>query len=98
MIPDLDSIRTIYILGAKFHIIVQYSLSGACMRNLNVSMGDSRDEKGLKRFFPFTPRDHLIPSKISVMYIYLYLHFYVCKSKDLVRRTGHMNCIQNGKR
>ena len=33
--------------------------------NLNVSMGDSRDEKGHKRFFPFTPQDHLIPSKIG---------------------------------
>ena len=33
--------------------------------NLIVSIGDSRDEKGLKRFFPFTPQDHLIPSKIG---------------------------------
>ena len=33
------------------------------MRKLNVTHGDSRDEKKRKRFFPFTPQDHLIPSK-----------------------------------
>ena len=48
-------------------------MSGACMRNLNVSMGDSRDEKGLKRFFPFTPQDHLIPSIITIEYYILHL-------------------------
>ena len=32
------------------------------MRKLNVTHGDSRDEKERKRFFPFTPQDHLIPS------------------------------------
>ena len=35
---------------------------GECMRNLNVTHGDSRDEKARKRFFPFTPLDHIIPS------------------------------------
>ena len=39
---------------------------GACMRRLNVSHGDSRDEKKLKRFFPFEVKDHIIPSE----YIY----------------------------
>ena len=29
------------------------------MRNLNVTFGDSRDEKKLKRFFPFLPSDHI---------------------------------------
>ena len=33
------------------------------MRKLNVIHGDSRDEKKRKRFFPFTPQDHLLPSK-----------------------------------
>ena len=32
------------------------------MRKLNVKHGDSRDEKKRKRFFPFSPQDHLIPS------------------------------------
>ena len=32
------------------------------MRKLNVTHGDSRDEKKRKRFFPFSPQDHLIPS------------------------------------
>merc|ERR1719342_1607683 len=34
---------------------------GGCMRKLNVTHGDSRDEQKLKRFFPFEPRDHIIP-------------------------------------
>ena len=36
--------------------------AGACMRKLNVTHGDSRDEQKRKRFFPFSPQDHLIPS------------------------------------
>ena len=36
---------------------------GECMRNLQVKHGDSRDEKKLKRFFPFEPKDHIIPSR-----------------------------------
>ena len=32
------------------------------MSKLNVTQGDSRDEKERKRFFPFTPQDHLLPS------------------------------------
>ena len=36
-------------------------LSGACMRKLDVVKGDCRDEKKLNRFFPFEPKDHLIP-------------------------------------
>ena len=33
------------------------------MRRLNVTHGDSRDEKKLKRFFPFEIKDHIIPSE-----------------------------------
>ena len=33
------------------------------MRKLDVIMGDCRDEKKLNRFFPFEPKDHLIPRK-----------------------------------
>ena len=32
------------------------------MKNLNVTVGDSRDSEGKKRFFPFHPQNHLIPS------------------------------------
>ena len=46
-----------------FHIL------GGCMRNLNVTHGDSRDDRKLKRFFPFEPRDHLIPSMYLVTLI-----------------------------
>ena len=31
------------------------------MQQLNVTFGDSRDKKNLKRFFPFEPKDHIIP-------------------------------------
>ena len=36
---------------------------GECMRNLNVTLGDSRDDLHRKRFFPFTPVEHLIPGR-----------------------------------
>ena len=35
---------------------------GACMRKLKVKHGDSRDEKKRKRFFPFSPQDHIAES------------------------------------
>jgi len=35
---------------------------GACMTNLNITVGDSRDSEDKKRFFPFHPQNHLIPS------------------------------------
>jgi len=35
---------------------------GSCMKNLNITRGDSRDSLERKRFFPFHPADHLIPS------------------------------------
>ena len=39
---------------------------GACMRRLNVTHGDSRDEKKIKRFFPFEIKDHIIPSECDI--------------------------------
>ena len=41
--------------------IILVVLAGACMRKLDVVKGDCRDEKKLNRFFPFEPKDHLIP-------------------------------------
>ena len=38
------------------------------MRRLNVTHGDSRDEKKLKRFFPFEIKDHIIPSEYSIFF------------------------------
>lgn len=34
---------------------------GGCMRACNVTVGDSRDSEGRKRFFPFEPIHHIIP-------------------------------------
>ena len=39
------------------------------MRRLKVTHGDSRDEKKLKRFFPFEIKDHIIPSECKVFSI-----------------------------
>ena len=49
---------------------------GGCLRNLNITRGDSRDEKGLKRFFPFEVRDHIIPKSGKKDWAYeLYTQF-----------------------
>uniref|UniRef100_A0A2P2I6U7 Glycoprotein-N-acetylgalactosamine 3-beta-galactosyltransferase 1 n=1 Tax=Hirondellea gigas TaxID=1518452 RepID=A0A2P2I6U7_9CRUS len=38
---------------------------GACMQNVGVVYGDSRDHEGRERFFPYPPSDHLVPGKIK---------------------------------
>lgn len=41
---------------------------GKCLQNINVTAGDSRDEKGKGRFFPMAPENHLIPEPPSSWY------------------------------
>ncbi|XP_035703860.1 glycoprotein-N-acetylgalactosamine 3-beta-galactosyltransferase 1 isoform X3 [Folsomia candida] len=40
-------------------------VTGACLRNLNVTLGDSRDESGKHRFFPLRVIDHINPGRIT---------------------------------
>ncbi|XP_017075049.1 LOW QUALITY PROTEIN: glycoprotein-N-acetylgalactosamine 3-beta-galactosyltransferase 1 [Drosophila eugracilis] len=49
---------------------------GRCMENLNVTAGDSRDEIGRGRMFPFIPEHHLIPAKWDKNYWYWNYLFY----------------------
>ena len=55
---NLGITRNFTILSRDNMLVV---LAGACMRKLDVVKGDCRDEKKLNRFFPFEPKDHLIP-------------------------------------
>ena len=67
------------------------------MTKLNVTHGDSRDEKERKRFFPFTPQDHLLPSKVqTVKQARVKLSFW--SFQDLGRKTGLMKLTPNGQR
>ncbi|XP_017006870.3 glycoprotein-N-acetylgalactosamine 3-beta-galactosyltransferase 1 [Drosophila takahashii] len=49
---------------------------GRCMEHLNVTAGDSRDEIGRGRMFPFVPEHHLIPAKWDKNFWYWNYLFY----------------------
>ncbi|KAH8323392.1 hypothetical protein KR067_007195, partial [Drosophila pandora] len=49
---------------------------GRCMANLNVTAGDSRDEMGRGRMFPFVPEHHLIPAKWDKNFWYWNYQYY----------------------
>ena len=69
------------------------------MSKLNVTQGDSRDEKERKRFFPFTPQDHLLPSIEFKIPNRLALHYsHSLSFQGLARKTGSMKISPNGRR
>ena len=57
---------------------------GKCMENLDVKAGDTRDELGRGRFFPFIPEHHLIPGLVPKdMWYWKYIYYpveEVCKN------------------
>ena len=68
---------------------------GGCMRKLNVSRGDSRDELKLKRFFPFEPRDQIIPKSGRKDWAYeLYTQYKEVISRFFWSFTTLIFCLQ----
>nr|XP_016945542.1 glycoprotein-N-acetylgalactosamine 3-beta-galactosyltransferase 1 [Drosophila suzukii] len=49
---------------------------GRCMEHLNVTAGDSRDQIGRGRMFPFVPEHHIIPAKYDKGFWYWNYQFY----------------------
>ncbi|EDV59562.1 glycoprotein-N-acetylgalactosamine 3-beta-galactosyltransferase 1 [Drosophila erecta] len=48
---------------------------GRCMENLNVTAGDSRDEIGRGRMFPFKPEHHLIANQDKTFWYWSYTYY-----------------------
>ena len=68
------------------------------MSRLKVTHGDSRDEKKLKRFFPFEIKDHIIPSECKIFSINNHLKETKINFQGLAKKIGLMNYTQNGMR
>ncbi|XP_018014735.2 glycoprotein-N-acetylgalactosamine 3-beta-galactosyltransferase 1-like [Hyalella azteca] len=62
---------------------------GKCLQNLGVMAGDSRDEMGRERFFPFVPEHHLVPGLIiRIGLFYIYIHFTTCQGMNCCSDTA----------
>ncbi|KAL7739170.1 hypothetical protein ACLKA6_010391 [Drosophila palustris] len=48
---------------------------GICMKNLNITAGDSRDYNGRGRMFPFVPEKHLIPNRSPDFWYWQYIFY-----------------------
>ena len=62
---------------------------GHCLESANVEAGDSRDESGKGRFFPFVPEHHLIPG-IPPDWYWKYVYY---PTQNVRKLYNHRYCI-----